>query len=530
MIARGLLARPWTGYVGALALTAAVTGVIAVIRQFGHVSNISMLYLLAVLASAVLFGSGPSILASAAAFLQYDVLFIEPRYRLTVAESGEWVTLGLLLLTGVSTGQLAAALRNRAREAEEREREAVVLYDVVRLMAEPDLGHAIDGVAGRLCRELGLDALVIDLQTASGVHHRAQQGTAAALALAAAAPKTPGRVFREGEAPTALQRGGPGRWIRIVPPRMPGAHGGQGSDRLHVVPIDPQERTLGSILLVKPAGSPRLTHADDRLLSAAANQIRLALERAKLRDEATEAEVLRRTDELKTALLSAVSHDLRTPLSSIMASAGSLLQDDVTWSRGERREFATAIEEEAQRLNRLVGNLLDLSRIEAGSLRPEKGWYDIGALIDDVVGRLRTLTAKHRLSVEVQPNLPPVLLDYVEIDEVLTNLIENAIKYTPPGSGVHIRAARSDSDLLVEVLDNGPGVPEQALPHLFEPFYRVRDGAVSATGTGLGLAVASGLVQAHGGRIWVENRPQGGARFAFTLPLEETPRPAESPA
>jgi two-component system sensor histidine kinase KdpD len=518
-----------TGYLAALALTAAVTGVIALIRQFEHASNISMLYLLAVLATAVLFGSGPSIFASAAAFLQYDVLFIDPHYRLTVAESGEWVALGLLLVTGVITGQLASALRNRAREAEARERDAVVLYDVVRLMADPDLGHAIDGVAGRLWRELGLDALVIDLQTASGVHHRAQHGAAEALALVAAAPKTPGRVFREGEAPTAQQRGGPGRWIRIVPPHKPGARGGHRSDRLHHVPIDPQERTLGSLVLAKPSGAPALSRADDRLLSAVANQLRLALERARLRDEATDAEVLRRTDELKTALLNAVSHDLRTPLASIIASAGSLLQEDVAWSDDERREFSIAIEQEAQRLNRLVGNLLDLSRIEAGSLRPEKGWYDIGALIDEVVGRLSTLTTNHHLNVEVRSDLPPVLLDYVEIDEVLTNLIENAIKFTPPGSEVRVRAARSNGTLLVEVLDNGPGVSEQALPHLFEPFYRARDSAVRAAGTGLGLAVASGLVQAHGGRIWVENRPQGGARFAFTLPLEETPRPAESP-
>jgi two-component system sensor histidine kinase KdpD len=239
----------------------------------------------------------------------------------------------------------------------------------------------------------------------------------------------------------------------------------------------------------------------------------------RLREEATQAEILRRTDELKTALLNAVSHDLRTPLASIIASAGSLLQDDVSWSEEERREFAKAIVDESQRLNRLVGNLLDLSRIEAGSLRPDKGWYDIGALVDDVLGHLRPVLSRHNVTTDIAQGLPPIHMDYVEIDEVLSNLLENAVKYTQPGAEIRVSAIARDGVLHVEVADNGPGIPHEALPRLFDPFFRAASPG-AARGTGLGLAVARGIVEAHGGRISAENRREGGARFVFTLPLE----------
>ncbi len=230
---------------------------------------------------------------------------------------------------------------------------------------------------------------------------------------------------------------------------------------------------------------------------------------------------LRRTDELKTALLNAVSHDLRTPLTSIITSAGSLRQDDVAWTGEEGQELVSSIEEEALRLNQIVGNLLDLSRMEGGSLRPEKGWYDLGSLLDDVLGRLRPLTENHRIVLDVPGDFPPVLLDYVEIDQVLSNLIENATKYTSPGTEIKISARCGEKEIQIEVADRGAGVPPAALSRLFEPFFRVDREGPRPKGTGLGLAVAKGLVEAHGGRIWAENRQRGGARFVFTLPLSE---------
>jgi len=285
---------------------------------------------------------------------------------------------------------------------------------------------------------------------------------------------------------------------------------------------------VGSIILVPAPGAREFGPADDRLLSAVAHQLGLALERMSLQREATEAEVLRRTDELRKALLNAVSHDLRTPLSSIMASAGSLRQDDVSWTEDQRGEFAAAIETEAQRLNRLVGNLLDLSRIEAGSIRPEKSWYDLSSLINEVAGRLRAVTAGHRLVINVPDGLPPVMFDYVEIDQVISNLIENAVKYTPAGTEVCVSARAAGDQVEVEVADRGPGIPEAIIPRLFDAFYRASDSG-RAQGSGLGLAVAKGLVEAHGGGIRVENREGGGARFVFTLPVPatETESPAE---
>jgi two-component system sensor histidine kinase KdpD len=282
------------------------------------------------------------------------------------------------------------------------------------------------------------------------------------------------------------------------------------------------ERRVGTIYLVRRTDAGRFEAADDRLLSAVAGQLGVVIERERLRREATDAEVLRRTDQLRTALLNAVSHDLRTPLASIIASAGSLRQSDVVWSEEERAEFAEAIEDQARRLNRIVSNLLDLSRIEGGMLRPEKGWYDLGALIEDVVGRLRGITSRHQVGVDVEEDLPPVPLDYVEIDQVLSNLIENAAKYAPPGTAIRVRARRSDREVRVEVADQGPGIAASAVPHLFDPFYRINQGQPLAKGLGLGLAVARGLVEAHGGRIWVEGRPGGGATFMFALPLTET--------
>jgi two-component system sensor histidine kinase KdpD len=494
------------------------------------IANISMLYLIAVLAVAVIFGSWPAVVASVAAFLAFDFFFVEPLHTFTVSDPEEWVSLLLFLLTAIVTGQLAASQRRRAQEAEQREHEAVVLYDVVRLITEPELQQALREVAERLRCELDLAAVAIEASDTTGSTTRVAVGEDEALHIIQVARGEPAQVLAKGPAPTGAARGAPGRWVRISPTSRRRALAAGERSRLRLVPLSVQERRIGALLLVSRTGALAFGQADDRLLSAVAAQIGVAVERARLRREATDAEILRRTDELKTALLNAVSHDLRTPLASIIASAGSLLQDDVDWTLEERREFAQAIEEEAQRLNRIVGNLLDLSRLEGGSLRPERGWYDLGALLDDVVGRLRPLTAKHGVTVSVPENLPPIHLDYVEIDQVLTNLIENAVKYTPAGAPIEVTVRQDPGEVRVIVADRGSGIPEAALPHLFESFYRVDTGGPRPQGQGVGLAVVKGLVEAHGGRIQAANRAGGGAAFTFTLPLEDAPEPQDGAA
>ena len=506
------------GYAVALAAVALVSWLIDLLPGLIPIQNLMMLYLIAVLAVAVLFGRGPAFLVSIAAFFFFDWFFIEPLHTFTVADPAEWLALLLFLLTATITSQLAAAQRQRAEEAEQREREAVVLYDVVRLMSDLDTDSALQGVAERLRHELGLTAVAIALAY-DGFTAKAKAGEDSDLRLYANIGKATVRVMREGPPASGERRSVPGRWVRIVPPAPPGKPKVAQLDRLHIVPVRTGDRQVGEVVLVRPPESAKFAPADDRLLSAVSVQLELAVERARLRREAVESEVLRRTDELRTALLNAVSHDLRTPLSSIIASAGSLRQHDVAWSETQREEFAQTIEDEALRLNRIVGNLLDLSRVEAGSLRPEKAWHDLAALVDDVLGRLRPLTARYQVHVDVPEDLPPVLLDYVEIDQVLSNLIDNATKYAPPGTRLDVAARLLEGEVAVSVADEGPGIAPTALPRLFQPFYREPDRGPRPKGTGLGLAVAKGLVEAHGGRIWAENRPEGGALFAFTIPL-----------
>jgi two-component system sensor histidine kinase KdpD len=480
-----------------------------------NLANVSMLYLLAVMASAVGFGRGPAIFASLLAFLIFDWFFVEPAHQLTVSDPGEWVSLLFFLLTATVTGQLAAGQRQRAREAQQREREAVVLYDVVRLLSEGDPDQVLEAVAERLRRELQVKAVAIEMWQASGVttwvsvgDPQALRGLREARASARVLQSVPMRASDHAQ---------PGRWVRIVQP----TRSQFSRSDVHVVPVRVSDRRVGALLLV--GTSDEFDSSDDRLVSASAAQIGLAQERARLRQEATEAEILRRTDELRSALLNAVSHDLRTPLATIMASAGSLRQQDVAWTEEERQSFAQAIEEEADHLNHLVGNLLDLSRIEGGSLKPQMSWQELDLVVSDTVDRLRPVTRNHRLRVEVPRDLLPMWFDPVEIGEVLYNLIENATKYAPPETEINVSVVRNAHEVLVAVEDRGPGIPATALPYLFDPFYRVIDWKPRPQGLGLGLAIVKGLVEAHGGRVWAENRAGGGARFTFTLPVSAAP-------
>lgn len=247
-----------------------------------------------------------------------------------------------------------------------------------------------------------------------------------------------------------------------------------------------------------------------------------AIERLRLQREAGEAEVLRKTDELKSALLAAVSHDLRTPLASIRIAATALLQNDIRSNEGARRELLEMIDTEAGRLARLVSNLLDLSRIEAGVLRPELEWRDLQEVVARAVDSLRDRLREHRVVVELPDALPLVPLDFTQIEDVLVNLLDNAVRHSPEGSRVRISAAQRDREVAVQVENEGPPIPVEAADQIFSRFYRAQR---DRRGLGLGLAICKGLVEAHGGRIWVERPGEAGARFAFTLPLREAPVP-----
>ena len=273
------------------------------------------------------------------------------------------------------------------------------------------------------------------------------------------------------------------------------------------------------LLFVNPRGTFSIEQADEAL--GLVLLLFVAIVTAQLADRARRgaetAAVARRSDELKTALLRAVTHNLRTPLASIKASASGLRQPDAAFSDEDRGELLAEIEEEADRLDRLVTNLLNASRLEAGGVTVSRHPQDLGELVGSVVERVQSRLAGGQVRVEIPEELPAVACDYAQIDQVVTNLLENAVLHTPPGTPVVARAERERDFVRVEVEDHGPGIAAADRERLFRPFER---GRTPASGTGLGLTIARGFVEAHGGKLWLdEDGPQPGARFIFTLPL-----------
>ncbi|TAK20808.1 MAG: PAS domain-containing sensor histidine kinase [Chloroflexota bacterium] len=278
-----------------------------------------------------------------------------------------------------------------------------------------------------------------------------------------------------------------------------------------------------NLLFIDPRGSLTIARPEDALslvllLFTALITGQLADSARRGARRAQDAEVARRSDELKTVLLRAVGHDLRTPLASIKASVSGLRQADGQYSAEDRAELLATVEEEADRLDRLVGNLLDLSRIEAGALRPAKEAEDIAELINGTVSRLSQTLGERSVTVTVPEGCPPVPCDYVQIAQALKNLLENAALHTPDGTPIAVRVIAGSVNVRIEVADSGPGVAPESRERIFHAFER----GPSSRGTGLGLAIARGLVEAHGGRLWLTEAT--GACFAFTLPLSTTPQ------
>jgi two-component system sensor histidine kinase KdpD len=497
------------GYGAAVLAVLVATPVINLLSGYLTTGNSLMLYLLVVLAVASAFGIGPAVLASFGAVVTYDWCCVPP-IGPGIADPAEWVALYLFLATALVAGQLAGRLRQRTEEARRREQAAVLLYQVSGMLNGAESPEqALKAVVGRLRAELNLTGCAILLADAKGrLRPCAIEGD-----FPVGAAETAASVIAQGRPATYLGiPTRPGRWIRLVGSARTGP-GGSLTSRTFLVPLRVGDRTVGVLGLTRQAGYPPFTRDEDRTIAGVAHQVAQAIERARLREEAIAADVLRQADELKTTLLHSVSHNLRTPLAVIKAAVGSLLQEEVAAEPTVRRELALAIDRETDRLNRIIENLLEMSRLEAGVLRPNKQLYPLAELVNDVVGRMRPLAADHRVVVDVPDDLPPVPLDYVQVDQVLSNLLENAFKYAPPGTEVRVVARTADGAVRVSVVDHGPGIPPDEQGMVFDRFYR------GARGIGLGLAVARGLVEAHGGKIWAETTPGGGATISFTLPL-----------
>jgi two-component system, OmpR family, sensor histidine kinase KdpD len=280
------------------------------------------------------------------------------------------------------------------------------------------------------------------------------------------------------------------------------------------------ESEFGRLDVERPVGAPPFTRDDQLLLEAAARQATAALDRARLDARARMAQLDAETNQLRAAMFSSVTHDLRTPLASIKAGVTSLLDPGVRYADAQQRELLTTILEETDRLNRLVGNLLDLARIRAGALTPTRQLASIEEIVEVVVSRMRARLPGHAVTAELPGELPDASVDPMQLDQVLTNLLENAGRHSPPGGAISVRVAPGDRAIQVRVSDQGPGIPPADRERVFEPFDR--GGSIPDTpGTGLGLAIAKAVVVAHGGRIWIEDAPGGGCAVAFEIPLEE---------
>ncbi len=455
-----LSARSIYGLCFSVAAVAIVTGSIFAVRDYVPVLSLGVLYLPAVLAVAVFFGLVFAVAVSIASMLAFNFFFLPPVHTLALRDSENWFALGVYLVTAVVVSELATRSRRRAAEAQQREREATFLADVSGILLEAEhVQNRLKDVAAAAAAVLGVRAPRIEL----GSVRRPEPGEAAA-------------------------------------------------------DLQVADRYVGRLFFA--AGeSPRPAIAE-RVLPALASLLAVALDRERLSLAALEAETLRRSDAVKTAVLRAVSHDLRSPLTAIRAAGEGLDRNDLRLDEHDRAALLQTITGEAARLERLVTNLIDFSRLEAGAARPRPELWTG----DDLVGRaLETLgSAADRVAVELPDEPVAALVDGAQIERVLVNLLENALKFTSPEAavGIHVRGERDE--LLIEVRDHGPGIPPEDVERIFEPFEQA-DG--SAAGSGLGLAIASGFAQANGGRIWAEPAPGGGAVFTLAVPAVDVPAP-----
>ena len=439
-----------------------------------QITNIALLYLLVVLLVATTIGMGPAILASVLAFLGFNFFFVEPLHSFRVTDPQDDLRLITFLVVAITGSSLAGRAREQANAAARGASELAALYGFSqKISAEVDLERILPLVAQTVTQLLNVPACSVLLYDSGGrLIERAATG--------AARPEPQRRVDA---------------FLRIGP------------------------RVLGVLRVTQRALDEPLRPDEQSRLETIASQVGLVLERARLVEEASQGRAQADAERMKATLLSSVSHDLRTPLAVIKGAVTNLLDESVAWQPESRRELLISVNDEADRLNRLVGNLLDMSRIEADTPHPPRTSQDIGALIEDVIERLRPQIGSHQLEIELAADLPPAQANYTQIDQVLTNLIENAARYTPAGTPIVVRAHAERDRLAVEVHDRGPGVPEGMRARIFEKFVRAVGPERHASGAGLGLAICKGIVRAHGGQIWAENSPDGGARFIFTLPL-----------
>lgn len=471
----------------------------------------SSVYLLATAAVAIRAGTRAALVAAIGSFVLVNFLFVEPRYSLAAARPQELVDLVLLLTIGVVIGRLAGSQRDQARDAARREAEARSLFSVTRLLSTADhVADALPEVVDILAEATGVDRVWIGLgETMPQERLVGDSGAGAPL------PSAAGYL--------QLQRAerGPEGWMRILPP-MGASAGRDRSSEVEIirVPIAGGGDQLGSLWAARRArhGSPS-AHAT-RLLVAAADLIAQVVRRERLAGSAAELEITRRSEALKSALLDSVSHDLRTPLATIRTSAGSLADPTARYTEPERRGAAMAIDAEAERLAQFVDNLLEMSRIEGGALDLHLDLLPVSEIVAPVLRRLAGRLAERPVEIQVPDDLPLVQADPILADEAVANLVENVIRHAPADARLRITASASaDGRVQLTIEDSGPGVSVDEMPRLFDKFYRGSRRPRTTRGTGLGLSVTRGLVEAMGGSVMAFHSDLGGLAVRLLLPV-----------
>ena len=452
-----------------------------------NTTTVALSFLLVVLAVASTYGLGPAIVGSLAAMVCFNFYFLPPVGALTIQDPQNWVALFAFLITAVIASQLSSAAQERAREAEKRRAEVWKLYQLSRsIVATPDSETATSSIARQVVEAFDLEYCAVFIRSRDE-WTRVAVGGDYSLDIA------------EADIESALTSS------EVVLPTS--------QSRFTYAPLK-----VG----VKPVGVMVLSSRDVErgTVEAIAGLVALALERARFLTEVRHTEALRQSDELKAAILASISHDLRTPLTSIRAAVESLLEENISWDRSAVHEFHLIISEEVSRLSRLVDNLLEMARIEAGELKLTKRWDSIAEIFSNVLLRCERSLREHHVRIDADENQPLVFVDSRLIGEALANLVENSARYSPAGTDITISGNVQSGQLIINVSDEGIGIPPDEINKVFDKFYR---GAglpgKPTTGTGMGLAIARGIVEAHGGRIRVESRAGHGATFSFAIPV-----------
>jgi two-component system sensor histidine kinase KdpD len=501
---------PIKPYAWSVVAVAVATGIAAAIEEVLPLPNLSLVFLSAVLAIAVRFGTMPALVTSALSLALYNFFFTVPYLTFSVYHQADILTLVFFILVAVLTGNLAGRLRAQLEAVRQTARRNATLYDFSRKVAgAAGLDDVLWAVCHHVSATLGGHSLVLLPTEDDGD-----------IAIAAGYP--PEDKMSETDwaaARWAWSNDRPAGWATET---LAGAQ--------HLfMPLKTGRGTIGLIGISFPDGERLLAPEQERLLQAVADQSAVAIERAQLVTDLEDARVQSEAESLRTALLSSISHDLRTPLVSIIGSATTLEAVGDVISPEDRKDLVGTVLEEAHRLNRFVQNLLDMTRLGYGALQPRRDWTDLREVLGRSVYRLRDFLAPYRVKVNVDEGLPLLYVDPVLMEQVLVNILDNAAKYSPEAGLIDVTARLKETQIEIAITDDGPGIPPHERDLVFDMFYRARAGDARPPGTGLGLAICKGLVEAHGGTIRADEGPGGrGTRIQILLPTDQQPR-AEQP-